>query len=148
MMLAPLLLIVGPWLREAPTASQVAYAASNGIEDNPLLFILNFGVLGVWVFANATGLQPTRGEVRILQTQIESLQEDAKRRDEKDRAKDDAVGQLIALMTNRTLPALASAVSEVPQVAAQAAQHETALGKRLEDALARVERVLGDERST
>lgn len=136
-------MLLAPWLRDAPGATQTILAASTGVEDNPLLFILNFGVLGVWVFCNATGLQPTRGELRQLQGQVDRLIEDATRREQKDAAKDQAVEALISLMTSRTLPALATAVAEAPQ----AASKDSALGKRLEDALARVERVLGDERS-
>lgn len=126
-----------------PLMTQLAVMATS-VTDDPLTFILNFGVLGVWVFSSVTGIQPTRGEVRRLEGEVDRLIEDGKRRDERDRAKDQAVEALVGLMTSRTLPTLATAVAEMPQ----AAQSDAALGKRMEAWLARAERVFGDEGST
>lgn len=114
---------------------------------DPLTWLLNLGTAGAWVVCTMTGLQPTRAEVRRLEAQIAQLVEDAKRRDDRDRSKDEAVEALVRIMTTRTLPGLATAVEHMPAVG-QAGQMESALGKKLEDLVARVERVLGDERST
>lgn len=133
-----------------PFASTLLSAGGSSATEDPLLFLLNFGTLGVWVFCNATGLQPTRGEVKRLDAEIARLTASIERMENKDRSKDQAVEALVNLMTSRTLPTLATAVTEIPQAAAHhAAQTEAALGQKLEDALRRVERVLGDDqRST
>lgn len=127
-----------PWLYHPLTAQVIALTAATS--DDPLLFLLNFGTLGVWVVCSITGLQPTRGEMKAKDAEIARLVEDAKRRDERDRAKDQAVEALINLMTSRTLPTLATAVAEMPTA-------PPPLGK-LEGLLERLESRLSDDHSS
>lgn len=126
-----------------PLATQIIAAAA-ATTDDPLLFLLNFGTLGVWVVCSITGLQPTRGEMKRSDAEIQRLLTRIERLEEKDRSKDQAVEALVNLMTSRTLPTLASAVTEIPQAAQQAAQAPS-LG-RLEDLLSRIEQGLGDDK--
>lgn len=121
---------------------------ASDMADNPLIILTNFGTLGIWVLATMIGWQPTRAEVRRLDAEIARLVEDSHQRDSKERARDQAIEALVSLMTSRTLPTLATAVAEMPQATQQAVAPSADLVKRLEDALARVERVRGDERST
>lgn len=126
-----------PWLWNPLTGQIAALAAAT--TDDPLLFLLNFGTLGVWVVCSVTGLQPTRGEIKRLDAEIARLVEALRVRDERDRAKDQAVEALINLMTSRTLPTLATAVAEMPTA-------PPPLGK-LEGLLQRLESRLDDDDS-
>lgn len=132
------MLLILAWLYNPSVVSLLAAAAST--TDDPLLFLLNFGTLGVWVICSITGLQPTRGEVKRMDAEIGRLTAAIERLEEKDRSKDQAVAALVNLMSSRTLPTLATAVSEIP------AQSDPALGQRLESLLSRIEQGLGDDR--
>lgn len=136
----------GPWPHNTSLSQAVVMASD--MADNPLIILTNFGTLGIWVLATMIGWQPTRAEVRRLDAEIARLVEDSHQRDSKERARDQAIEALVSLMTSRTLPTLATAVAEMPQATQQAVAPSADLVKRLEDALARVERVRGDERST
>lgn len=74
------------------------------------------------------------------------LSADVERLLEERRTREQDIKDLIAQLTGRTLPALSHVAQQVTQQP-QAAQPNAALGK-LEDLVARVEKVLGDERST
>jgi hypothetical protein len=136
-------LLLTAWLYH-PLTAQVAAAAANTTDD-PLFWLANLGTAGVWVVCTITGLQPTRAEVKRLDTEINRLITMAERRDEKDRDKDKAVEALVNLMTSRTLPTLANAVTEIPNAAQQAAAPNSATIGRLESLLSRIEQGLGDD---